>query len=91
VAVSDLIPAYFVYSPDFLMGLNDATHDQMHGFSCSVEVVCMVAKCLVLEVVINVLTSCTKLIHVLVDDCRFSVKSDSEPEEKSIVMEGNSA
>jgi hypothetical protein len=40
------IPAYFVYSPDFLMGLNDVLpHDQMHGFSCSVEVVCMVAMC----------------------------------------------
>jgi hypothetical protein len=86
----DWIPAYFIYSPDFLMGLNDATHDQMHGF-CSVEVVCMVAMCLVFEIVINVLTSCTKLIHVLVDDCRFSFKSDSEPEEKSILMEGNSA
>jgi hypothetical protein len=64
----------------------------MHGFSCSVEVVCMVAMCSVFEIVINVLTSCTKLIDdVLVDDCLFSVKSDSEPEEKSIVMEGNSA
>jgi hypothetical protein len=63
----------------------------MHGFSCSVEVVCMVAMCLVFEIVINVLTSCTKLIDVLVDDCLFSVKSDSEPEEKSILMEGNSA
>jgi hypothetical protein len=36
-------------------------------------------------------SSCTKLIDVLVDDCLFSVKSDSETEEKSIVMEGNSA
>jgi hypothetical protein len=31
-----------------------ATHDQMHGFSCSVEVLCMVAMCLVFEIVINV-------------------------------------